>query len=39
MRIANVLSDKSIKRMDARTMIVDGIVNGSFTMEGIESAS
>ncbi len=39
MRLADILNDKSIKKTDARSMIIDGILHGEFTTEEIKSAS
>lgn len=39
MKLVDILSDKSIKKMAARTMIVDGILKGEYTMEEIGAAS
>lgn len=39
MRLADILNDKNIKKIDARAMIIDGILHGNFAIEEIESAS
>ena len=39
MRLADIFKDKSIKKIDARAMIVDGILRGDYTVEEIESTS
>lgn len=39
MKLADIFSDKSIKKMAARTMIVDGILKGAYTIEEIRAAS
>lgn len=39
MKLVDILSDKSIKKMAARTMIVDGILKGENTIEEIYEAS
>ena len=39
MSLVDILSDKSIKKIDARAMIIDGILHENFTIEEIESAS
>ena len=39
MRLVDIFNDKSIKKIDARTMIIDGILQGNYTIEEIESVS
>lgn len=39
MRLIDIFNDKSIKKIDARAMIVDGILQGNYTIEEIESTS
>ena len=39
MRLADIFKDKSIKKIDARAMIIDGILRGDYTIEEIESIS
>lgn len=39
MKLADIFSDKSIKKMAARTMIVDGILKGAYTIEEIRATS
>lgn len=39
MRLVDVLNDKSIKKIDARAMIIDGILQGNYTIEELESTS
>jgi len=39
MRLADIFKDKCIKKIDARAMIVDGILRGDYTVEEIESTS
>lgn len=39
MKIDEIFKDKSIKKMAARTMIVDGILKGEYTPGEIYSAS
>lgn len=39
MKLIYILSDKSIKKIDARIMIIEGILNGTITIEEIVSAS
>ena len=39
MRLADIFKDKSIKKIDARAMIIDGILRGDYTIEEIESTS
>ena len=33
MRLADIFKDKSIKKIDARAMIIDGILRGDYTIE------
>ena len=33
MRLADIFKDKSIKKIDARAMIIDGILRGAYTIE------
>ncbi len=39
MTLTEIMSDKSIKKLQARTMIIDGIMQGNITIEEIEAAS
>lgn len=39
MKLIDILSDKSIKKIDARIMIIEGILNGTNTIEEIVLAS
>lgn len=39
MKLVDILSDKSIKKMAARTMIVEGILRGEYEIEEIGAAS
>lgn len=39
MRLADIFKDKNIKKIDARAMIMDGILHGDFAIEEIEAAS
>lgn len=39
MKLADIFSDKSIKKMAAQTMIVDGILKGAYTIEEIRATS
>lgn len=39
MKLVDVFHDKSIKKLDAKAMIIDGILNGSYTIEEIEATS
>ena len=37
MRLADIFNDKSIKKVDARAMIIDGILQGNYMIEEIET--
>lgn len=39
MKLVDILSDKTIKRIEARTMIINGILNGKHTIENIMAVS
>lgn len=39
MRILDILNDKSIKKIDVRTLIIAGILDGTFTIKDIIAAS
>ena len=39
MTLTDIMNDKSIKKLQARTMIIDGIMQGNITIEEIEAAS
>ena len=39
MGLEEILNDKSIKKLDARTRIIDGILHGIITIEDVESAA
>ena len=39
MNLADILLDKGIKKLEARTMIVKGILDGSYSIDDIEAAA